>query len=278
MKIRRPKIKNPALIFTTASVVMTFGAAGLGVWVGMRTERARIAHKDENLTKMDFAKILWKEYVSLSLVALAGAGCAIASHRISARDIAKLATLATGSGAAFSKYRSKIREILGEEKEKEIFEQVKAKEDWAIYPNIVDSNSPEYDVMDTKYRLDLGVSELEPIEFYSNPLRVANALYAVNRDFILGRIVDVALLKDFLGLPDDKIDHKYFWIESAYYDLDLIPWIDFVIETKEGDVDEHGKQIRVITTRDTGPIDEEMLKKIESGEVYDQWQNCLLAD
>ena len=122
MKIRRPKIKNPALIFTTASVVMTFGAAGLGVWVGMRTERARIAHKDENLTKMDFAKILWKEYVSLSLVALAGAGCAIASHRISARDIAKLATLATGSGAAFSKYRSKIREILGEDKEKEIFD------------------------------------------------------------------------------------------------------------------------------------------------------------
>ena len=264
--------KNRALIFTSLSVAGVFGVAGIGVWAGMRIERARIAHKGEKLTIKDYAKLFWKEYVALSLAVIATSGFAIASHRVSAKDIARLATLATGSGAAFRKYRDKIKEVVGEEKEKELFEQVKAKEDWACWPSIASPNDPAYDVMDTKFRLDLGVDELEPVEFYSNYMRVSNALWCFQRDNIIGRIVDVALLKDFLGIPYETIDHKYFWIDTMFYEAGYeSPWIEFKVIPIKDEFDKNGKQVFAIITDDS-PITDEELKKIEDGSYWEEWR------
>ena len=264
--------KNRALIFTSLSVVGVFGVAGVGIWTGMRIERAKVAHKGENLTIKDYVKLFWKEYVALSLAVIATSGLAIASHRASAKDITRLATLATGSGAAFRKYRGKIKEVLGEEKEKELFEQVKAKEDWACWPSISSPNDPAYDVMDTKFRLDLGVDELKPVEFYSNYMRVSNALWCFQRDNIIGRIVDVALLKDFLGIPYETIDHKYFWIDTMFYEAGYeSPWIEFKVIPIKDEFDKNGKQVFAIITDDS-PITDEELKKIEDGSYWEEWR------
>ena len=267
--------ENRALIFTSLSVLGVFGVAGLGVWAGMRIERAKLAHKGEELTIKDYAKLFWKEYVALSLAVIATSGFAIASHRVSAKDIARLATIATGSGAAFKKYRGKIKEILGEEKEKEIFEQVKTNPDLVMYPHVADPNDPAYDILDTKFRLKLAYdddSELKPVEFYSNYMRVSNALWCFERDYIMGRIVDVALLKDFLGIPYEDIDHKYFWIEDMFYEAGYeSPWIDFEVIPVEGEFDENGKQVFQIITG-AEPITNEILKKIEDGSYWDEWR------
>lgn len=267
--------ENRALIFTSLSVLGVFGVAGLGVWAGMRIERAKLAHKGEDLTIKDYAKLFWKEYVALSLAVIATSGFAIASHRVSTKDIARLATIATGSGAAFKKYRGKIKEVLGEEKEKEIFEQVKTKEDWACWPSISNPNDPAYDILDTKFRLKLCYdddAELRPVEFYSNYMRVSNALWCFERDYTIGRIADVALLKDFLGIPYDGIDHKYFWIDDMFYEAGYeSPWIDFEVIPVEGELDENGKQVFQIVTA-TEPITDEILKKIEDGSYWDEWR------
>ena len=265
--------KNRALIFTSLSVAGVFGVAGVGIWAGMRIERVRMAHKGEKLTVKDYAKLFWKEYVALSLAVIATSGFAIASHRVSAKDIARLATLATGSGAAFNKYRGKIKEVLGEEKEKELFEQVKADPDLVMYPHIADPNDPNYERMDTLFVFDMGVDELEPIEFYSNYMRVSNALWCFQRDYILGRIVDVALLKDYLGLPFENIDHRYFWIDYMYLEAGYEGvWIGLEVNAIKNRFDENGKQVYKIETTES-PITDEILKKIEDGSYWDEWRN-----
>lgn len=268
-----PKLRQKApIIFTSVSVVGIFLTTILSIKAGMKAERIKQGLKlpeDRKERYLMIAKETWKCYVLCSLTALVSAGAAIASHKISAKDIARLATLATGSGAAFNKYRSKIKEVLGEEKEREIYEQVKVAGPGIAYPPIIDQDDERYNDLYVRYRIDFGVDAIAPIEFDSNPERVTAAFYAINRDFALGRVIDVALAKDFLGIPYNDIDHKYFWIDTMFYECDANPWIDF-FEHFTGE-DEEGRTIHKITL-DVTPVDDETLKKIESGEYWDQWR------
>lgn len=277
MRLKSNLKRHSALIFTCVSVVGIFGTAVLGVIAGIKAEKKMIElgklpeGRKERIIFL--AKHTWKCYVWVSLMALVSAGSAIASHKISAMDIARLATLATGSGAAFSKYRSKIREVLGDEKEKEIFEEVKTQADWGTWPITTDQESEAYNTLDTKYRLDFGTPGVKPVEFYSNQIRVLNALMHFERNFILGHLTNAAELKDFLGIPyNEHVDLRYFWCDDMFYECDLNPYIDFD-DRKTGEFDENGKEIRLITFENCPPINEEEFEMIESGGYWDEWKN-----
>lgn len=267
--------RHSSLIMTSIAVLGTCGTALLGVRAGMKAQRilAELGELPEDRKEryMLIAKETWKCYVSVSLAAIVSSAAAIASHKVSAKDITRLAALATGSGAAFKKYRSKIKEVLGDEKEKEIYEQVKVEGPGIRYPAIVDQEDEYYNDLYVKYRIDFGVHEIPPVEFDSNPERVTAAFYCINRDFALGRIIDVALVKDFLGLPANPIDHKYFWIDTMFYESGMQPWIDFNETFRDGE-DEDGRVIHTISVDDS-PITDETLKRIESGEYWDQWRS-----
>lgn len=257
--------QHSALILTSVSVVGIIGTTILSIRAGIKAERILReldgVPEDPKERIVLYAKKTWKCYVLCSLTALLSAGAAILSHKISAKDIARLATLATGSGAAFRKYRGKIKEILGEEKEKEIFDEVKVKENWGInYPRITDWDDEHYDELYVHYRLNFGVDEIPPVEFDSNPQRVTAAFYCVNRDFVLGRIIDAGLVKDYLGIPYNDVDHKYFWIDEMFYDSGMQPWIDYNI-----DYENQGENVTQIIQLEWAPINDEELKKIESG-------------
>ena len=259
--------KNAALIFTSVAVVGVGTTAILGVMAGIKAQKIMAEIKgvpeDKKERIIFYAKNTWRCYVLVSLSAVLSMGAAILSHKISAKDLARLATLATGSGAAFKKYRDKIKEVVGEEKEKEIYEQVKVEGPGICYPQILDQEDEYYRDFYVKYRLDFGRDEIPIVEFDSNPERVTAAFYCINRDFILGRIIDVALVKDFLGLPFNDIDHKYFWIDEMFFEGGEQPWIDFNEIFRDGE-DEDGKVIHTITVT-VPPIDNNELKRIESG-------------
>ena len=265
--------KHSAAIFTSIAVTGIFLTTAAAVYAGMMTERKlsklKDVPEDPKEKMMVYAKEVWKYYVIVSLGVLASSAAAILSHRISAKDVARLATLATGSGAAFRKYRGKIKEVLGEEKEKEIFEQVKVEGPGICYPRIVDQEDEYYDDLYVRYRLDFGVDEIKPIEFDSNPQRVTAAFYSINRDFALGRIIDVALVKDYLGIKYEDIDHKYFWIDTMFWESGLMPWIDFqehYEDRKDPECDEE-RTVHIITVEDP-PVDNETLQKIEDGSFW----------
>ena len=266
--------RHSALIFTSIAVFGILGTTILGVLAGMKAQKRidSLGELPENRKDryLLIAKETWKCYVIVSLTALLSAGAAIMSHKVSAKDIARLATLATGSGAAFKTYRDKIKEVLGEEKEKEIFEKVKVEGPGIAYPRILDQEDEYYREFYVKYRLDFGVDEIPVVEFDSNPERVTAAFYCINRDFALGRIIDVALVKDFLGLPANDVDFKYFWIDTMFYEADMQPWIDFNEYFKEGE-DEEGNTIHTICV-EASPITDKELQKIEDGSYWDQWR------
>lgn len=247
--------RHARLIFTSLSVLGTFGGCALGVWVGVRTERARIAHKEETLTKTDWFKLMWKEYVALTLTAILASGCAIASHTISTRDIARLATLATGGGAAFSKYREKVRELLGEEKEKELYKEVQTKNDMIVYPKIP-IDEKVFNDNSVHYRI-----AFDGTDFYSNPEKVAAAMYHLNRQFALTCMVTMHDLKNYLLLEDDgfnRDDEAYMWIDVFFYNNGMSPWIDI----HETYTEEDGETIHLLNF-EWEPYTEEQLEKMD---------------
>ena len=120
------------------------------------------------------------------------------------------------------------------------------------------------------YIIDFGVEEIKPIEFDSNPERVTAAFYCINRDFILGRIIDVALVKDFLGIKPNDVDHKYFWIDEMFFDSGMQPWIDFNVHYENGTSPECDEDLTTqIISVEVAPIDDRTLRSIEDGSYWD---------
>ena len=72
------------------------------------------------LKPVEVVKVAWKPYLPAALTCLASAGCLIGANSVHARRQAALYSAYKLSETAFTEYREKTKEVVGEEKEKEI--------------------------------------------------------------------------------------------------------------------------------------------------------------
>lgn len=78
----------------------------------------------EKLTPMETVKTTWKCYIPAAISGATSIACVIGSNSVNARRNAALATAYKISESAFSEYRSKVVETIGEKKEKVIRDKV----------------------------------------------------------------------------------------------------------------------------------------------------------
>lgn len=78
----------------------------------------------EKLTPVETVKTAWKCYVPAAVTGVASVGCLIGSNSVSARRHAALATAYRLSESAYSKYRDKVVETIGEKKERTVRDKV----------------------------------------------------------------------------------------------------------------------------------------------------------
>lgn len=82
----------------------------------------------EKLTPIETVKTTWKCYAPAAITGAVSIACIVGSHSVSARRKAALATAYKLSESAFSDYREKTMETIGEKKEKAIRDKVSEKQ------------------------------------------------------------------------------------------------------------------------------------------------------
>lgn len=195
--------KNSTTILTGAAVTGVIGTVTLGV-------RATIKACDEldkdarsQMTKKDVFKKVWKYYISTTICGVSTVICIISLHRISNKQLIKLAGTCKVLESAGIEYQKKVEETIGAEQEKKIKEAIikdKIDNDDMNEKEVIvlDGNQLVYDTLSGRYFM----SDEETI------LRVVNRC---NSMILFG---DRVTLNDFyaeLELPPIDIGDMLSW-------------------------------------------------------------------
>lgn len=160
--------------------------------------------KNAELTRMEVVKAAWKPYVPAIITGVMSTTCMIGSVHIGTRRIAAISTAYKLTETAFSEYKDKVVETIGEKKEKTIKEKLdKDKVDQNPVTNrevIVTEkgNTLCYDCISGRY-------------FKSDIEKIKKAVNEINRQLTYDMYVSLNEFYDELGLPDTKLGGELGW-------------------------------------------------------------------
>lgn len=162
-----------SLILTVLSILGLGTTTALAVRSGMKTRQILDEHPEAEDVKSKIG-LTWKAYISTLVAMVATGTCIITSHSLDAKQIAALSGIVATGATTFSKYRSKISEVVGKEEEQKIFEAICSNENAYITPNVIlEKDYPN----DTLFHDDLSGRY-----FYSSLPRVFHAITSGNAD------------------------------------------------------------------------------------------------
>ncbi len=161
----------------------------------------------EKLTPVETVKTTWKCYVPAAVSGVASAACLIGSNTVNARRNAALATAYKLSETAFSEYREKVVETIGEKKERVVRDKISEEQ---IKKNPISNTN----VIVTGKGQTLCFDPLSHRYFYSSIERLnraANKLnYEINTDpFDTGRTLNN--FYEEIGLPGTMTGDNLGW-------------------------------------------------------------------
>lgn len=177
----------------------------------------------KTLTKSEKVKAVWKLYIPSALIGISTATCIIGSNVLNKRCQASLAGAYTIISNAYTKYKSKVKELYGEEGHEKILASIAAEKSHAkpIYAGSYIASAC----------LDFGENEEEMLfydsfsdrYFTSTMGKVLQAEYHLNRNYVIAGGVDINDFYDFLGIPHIENGDSIGW---CCCDGDIM-WIDF---------------------------------------------------
>lgn len=158
----------------------------------------------EKITPIETIKVAWKPYLPAAITGVASVACLIGSSSVSYRRSAALATAYKLSETAFSEYKSKVIETIGEKKEKTVRDEV-AKE--RVNKNPVTKS----EVIITDKGNTLCYDSISGRYFKSDIEKIKRAENVLNKRLLTE---DYVSLNDFyfeLGLDDTKLGYELGW-------------------------------------------------------------------
>lgn len=168
------------------------------------------------ITKMDTVKLCWKCYIPAAVTGTVSIACLIGANSVNARRNAALATAYKLSETAFSDYREKVIETIGEKKEKNVREKVAEKQ---LAENPVSKN----EVVVTGFGDSLCYDPMSGRYFYSSIEKIRNAENKLNKSMIHD-ICGYASLNDLydeLGLSHIDVGDTIGWNTDNLMDIDI---------------------------------------------------------
>ena len=161
----------------------------------------------ETLTPVETVKTTWKCYVPAVITGATSIACLIGSHSVHARRNAALATAYKLSESAFSEYRDKALETIGEKKEKVIRDKVSEEQ---IKNNPVSKS----DIIVTGKGGTLCFDPLSSRYFYSDLEKIHRAANKLNYDINTNPFDTGVTVNDFyseIGLPGTATGDGLGW-------------------------------------------------------------------
>ena len=172
-----------------------------------------MSYEPEPITKLDIVELTWKAY--LPSVALAGLSIMsiISSNRISSRRTAALAAAYSLSETAFSEYKDKVAETIGEKKANVIEEKV-AQDQIKKYPMIPEG------IEETGHGNFLFLDPKSGRYFRSSKEFIDRVMVKLNSQLMNEMWVPLNDLYNELGIRTTELGRDLGWnIDSGYLDL-----------------------------------------------------------
>lgn len=172
----------------------------------------------EKLTPVETVKTTWKCYVPAAVTGAVSVACLIGSNSVNAKRNAALATAYKISESAFSDYREKVVETIGEKKEKTIRDKVAEEQ---IKRNPIS----ETNVIVTGKGKTLFFEPLSHRYFYSDLEKIKRAENKLNKAIICDPFEYGVTVNDFydeIGIPRTATGDNLGW-KRADYLIDIHP-------------------------------------------------------
>jgi hypothetical protein len=206
---------KPFLLKHEPEILMSMGIAGLvfsTLWGVRATVKAtkivedKKANSSTKVTNKDIVKMTWKLYIPVVVSAAVSIPCIIASNKVSNKRYAALATAYSISTTALQEYQDKVKEVVGDKKDKQIRDEISKDQVAKTY------KGPEQIIItgdgDTLF--------FEPLSgryFKSNWNKISKAANELNSEAMSGMEEEIRLNDwfDKLGLGDIELGENIGW-------------------------------------------------------------------
>ena len=161
----------------------------------------------ERLTPMEAVKTTWKCYVPAAVSGSVAIACIIGSNSVNSRRNAALATAYKISETAFSDYRSKVVETIGEKKERTVRDKVAEEQ-------IKNNPISKTEVIMTGSGKTLFYDSHSARYFYSDLEKIRRAENKLNKQILCDPFDAGRSLNDFyreIGLPETSVGEHLMW-------------------------------------------------------------------
>ena len=155
--------------------------------------------KGEDLTKAETVKTCWKAYIPAAAICVASTACLIGASSVSIRRNAMLATAYKLSETAFSEYKEKVVETIGDEKEKIVREKVSEER---IKKNPLTKN----EIIMTDYGDTQFYETLSGRYFKSDIEQIKKVVNYLNKDMLQDMFGTISLNEFYDELELERID------------------------------------------------------------------------
>lgn len=161
----------------------------------------------DSLAPVEVVKTTWKCYIPAAITGVTSIACLIGSHSVNARRNAALATAYKLSETAFSEYREKVVETIGEKKEKTVRDKVSEEQ---IKKNPISTT----EVIITGKGSTLFYDNHSARYFYSDLEKIKRAENKLNKQIVTDPFDGGVSLNDFyreIGLPETSVGEHLMW-------------------------------------------------------------------
>lgn len=211
------------LVQKNSSTILTcIGAAGViatAVLTGRATIKAvRIVDESETHSKKEIVKTVWKEYIPAAGIGITTIACIFGANALNKRQQAALMSAYALLDQTYKEYKSKVKDVLGEEAEQKV-------EDAIAEEKVPDICQEEGKLL--FYEPNYGQG------FERTMLEVQDAEYRLNQKFA---VEGEASLNDFfelLGLNKTDTGDLIGWSQEMAWDNYNYTWIEFEHELKK---------------------------------------------
>lgn len=243
--LKMPKIKLPtkqqvkAAMPTILAVVSVVGNTATAILLIKETSSATLKieqMKAEGATKQEIVKEVAPKFILPAITFAASQLCTIECNILNKKQQMGLSAALVGADYRYRRYKEKVRKECGPEEDRRIEDEI-AKEDFHEYAevcgNLGDGSSKYVAPEGTLLFYDpYRNSGKEDGYFSSTMIQVKQAMYHLNRNYILASSACLNEFYEFLGIPGTAYG-EYAWWDMA----DGVYWID--IEIREVPVNEN---------------------------------------
>lgn len=178
-------------------------------------EEKKQQEQKEELTKVEVVKAAWKPYIPATATCVVSAACLIGANTVHSKRNVALATAYQMSTKAFSEYREKVVETMGERKEKTVHDKI-AKD--KLEQNPVSQSQ----VIITEKGNTLCYEPISDRYFKSDKGKIERVVNELNHRMICGMEMNVSLNEFYnaVGLKQTDIGNRIGWrVDKGLIDI-----------------------------------------------------------